>query len=97
MVSSGGVEGQQRTVKDTGRGVWTPWKVSVEGNMDLDHAPPLCGAGLESDCLLLRAHREAFALVGAGGEWWWIEKELEKMKAGREGSDSDWEASARGS
>lgn len=36
--------------------------------MDLDHASPLCGAGMESDCLLVRAHREAFALVGAGGE-----------------------------
>uniref|UniRef100_A0AC11B9A7 ATP synthase membrane subunit k n=1 Tax=Ovis aries TaxID=9940 RepID=A0AC11B9A7_SHEEP len=31
--------------------------------MDLDHASPLCGAGMESDCLLVRAHREAFALI----------------------------------
>ena len=36
MVSSGGVEGQQRTVKDTGHGVWTPWKIEIMAGPEAD-------------------------------------------------------------
>ena len=36
VVSSGGVEGQQRTVKDTGHGVWTPWKIEIMAGPEAD-------------------------------------------------------------
>ena len=35
-MSSGGIKGQQHTVKDTSRGVWTPWKIEILSGPEAD-------------------------------------------------------------
>ena len=34
--TTGGIKGQHRTVKDIGRGVWTPWKIEIMAGPEAD-------------------------------------------------------------